>query len=79
VGGQPFQRWRAGINFAHSFLAVFDPALSKVTRSVFVGSEQFLPSVPRFTVGGDFAYVAGQVSQLTGPTFGNFLGAVPLP
>ena len=79
VGGQPFERWRAGINFAHTFLAVFDPQLSTVTRSVFVGSEQFLPSVPRFTIGGDFAYVAGQVSQSTGPTFGNFLGAVPLP
>ena len=78
VGGQPFERWRAGINFAHTFLAVFDPQLSTVTRSVFVGSEQFLPSVPRFTIGGDFAYVAGQVSQSTGPTFGNFLGAVPL-
>jgi hypothetical protein len=50
-----------------------------VTRSVFVGSEQFLPSVPRFTIGGGFAYVTGQVTITTGPAFGNFLGAVPLP
>jgi hypothetical protein len=79
VGGQPFQRWRAGVNFAHSFLAVFDPQLTRVTRSIFVGSEQFLPSVPRFTIGGGFAYVTGQVTMTTGPAFGNFLGAVPLP
>lgn len=79
VGGHPFERWHVSTNFAHSFLAVFDPQLTRVTRSIFVGSEQFLPSVPRFAVGGDFAYVSGQVTQLTGPGFGNFLGAVPLP
>jgi hypothetical protein len=64
---------------APTFLAVFDPQLRRVTRSVFVGSEQFLPSVPRFTIGGGFAYVTGQVTITTGPAFGNFLGAVPLP
>jgi hypothetical protein len=79
VGGQPFERWHARINFAHTFLAVFDPQLTRVTRSTFVGSEQFLPSVPRFAIGGGFAYVTGQVTMTTGPAFGNFLGAVPLP
>lgn len=80
VGGRPFQRWSVSTNGAHSFLTVFDAQLARVTSSVFVGSEELLPSVPRFTVRGDFAYVVGQVGTLTGaPAFGTFLGAVPLP
>lgn len=80
VGGRPFERWQAGVNRAHTFLATFDPQLARLTRSEFVGTEELLPSVPRFVTGGDFAYVTGQVGITTGaPTFGNFLGAVRLP
>lgn len=79
VGGHGFQRWRPGPNFEHSFVATFDVDLTRVTRAVFVGDEQVLPNVPRFTVQGGFAYVAGQLGAVTGPGFGNYLGAQPVP
>lgn len=79
VGGQPFQHWRPSLNFAHSFLATFDQQQSRLTRSVFIGDEQRLPSVPQFAIHGAFAYVTGQLGESTGaPVFGNYLSAVPL-
>ena len=79
LGGQPFRRWRAGPNFEHSWLAVFDNRLERLTRAVFVGDEDFLPNAPHLIEGNGFAYVAGQVGTLTSPAgFGTYLSVVPL-
>jgi hypothetical protein len=79
VGGEPFQRWQPGINREHSFLATFDQQQSRLVRSVFVGDEQHLPFAPQFTLQGAFAYVTGQLGELTGsPVFGSYLSAMPL-
>lgn len=79
VNGQRFVRWTPGVNFEHTFVTVFGRQLERVTSTAFVGDERYLPNVAVFKVNGGFAYVAGQVSTLTGGTFGTYLSAVKLP
>jgi hypothetical protein len=80
VGGQLFQRWKPTINFEHTWLATLDDRLQRVTRSVFVGGEDFLPNVARMIDRNGLAYVTGQVTERTGaPSFGTYLAALPVP
>ena len=77
---QPFRRWRAGVNFEHTFVAVFGRQLERVTSAAFVGDERYLPNVAQFKVDGGFAYVAGKVTTFTGASAaGTYPSAVKLP
>ena len=79
VNAQGFRRWRPAVNFEHTFLSVFDDALTHVTRAAFVGDETYLPGVATLTVWNNYAYVSGQVTTLTGASaYGNYLTAIPL-
>lgn len=80
VGSQAFQRWKPAVNFEHSYLAIFDAQLRTISRSQFIGDEQMLPNVPRFIINGAFAYVAGQVTTLSGAaSYGSYVTAFRLP
>jgi len=80
VGAQLFQRWKPAVNFEHTWVATFDDRLERVTRSVFVGSEDVLPSGRELVDRNGLVYVAGQVTPNHGaPAFGNYLTAQPIP
>ena len=66
VNAQRFTRWTPGVNFEHTFLAVFGRQLERVTSAAFVGDERYLPNVALFKVNGGYAYVAGQVTTVHG-------------
>lgn len=80
VNAPRFTRWTPGVNFEHTFLAVFGRQLERVMTAAFVGDERFLPNVAQFKVDGGYAYVAGQVTTFTGASaYGTYLSVVKLP
>ncbi len=70
-----------GVNFEHTYVAVFDDRLTALTRSGFVVDEQFLPNVAVLAVRDGFWFVAGQVTPLTGMAsgIGTYVRAMRLP
>ncbi len=80
VNAPRFTRWTPGVNFEHTFLAVFGRQLERVTRAAFVGDERNLPNVALFKINNGYAYVAGQVTTFTGASaYGTYLTAVQVP
>lgn len=79
VGGQLFQRWKPSVN-EHTWVATVDDRLQRVTRSVFVGSEEVLPSIRQFVDRNGLLYVNAQVSPFQGASSaGNYLAALAVP
>ena len=70
-----------GVNFEHTYLAVFDDRLTTRTRALFVADQQFLPNVGLLASRSGFAYIAGQVTSFTGMPagIGTYVRAVRVP
>jgi hypothetical protein len=81
VATSPLRRWTPSGSFEHTFVAVVDDNLRRVTRSIFVADEQYLPNVAILRASESFAYVAGQVSAVSGMStgIGTYVRAIRLP